>query len=166
MRLSLIVAVARNGVIGRDGGLAWKISDDLKLFKQVTSGHPVIMGRKTYDSIGKPLPNRVNIVVSRSMENRDGVIAARSIEQAIEKAKAAAQTLGVDEIFVIGGQTLYEKTIALADRIYLTLVDAEVEGDVRFPPIDDAQWARRHTGHAGKSARNQHGCDFFILDRL
>jgi len=166
MRLSLIVAVARNGVIGRDGGLAWKISDDLKLFKQVTSGHPVIMGRKTYESIGKPLPNRVNIVVSRSMEDSEGVIAARSVEQAILKAKAAAQSLGVDEIFVIGGQALYEKTLAAADRIYLTAVDAEVEGDVRFPPIDDSQWKRRRTGHAGKSARNQHDCDFFILDRL
>ncbi len=165
MRLSLIVAVARNGVIGRDGGLAWKISDDLKRFKEVTTGHPVIMGRKTFDSIGKPLPNRINIVVSRSMKEREGVIVARSIGRAIELAKASARGVSVDEAFVIGGADLYEKTLPAANRIYLTKVEADVEGDVRFPLFDESQWERRLVGRAKKSDRNQHACDFFILER-
>lgn len=165
MRLSLVVAVARNGVIGRGGGLAWKISDDLKRFKEITTGHPIIMGRKTFDSIGKPLPNRINIVVSRTMNEREGVTVARTVEEAIDKARDAAGELGVDEIFVIGGADLYEKTLPLADRLYLTEVDAIVEGDVRFPRFDPAEWRKRAAGRAEKSGRNEHACGFFILDR-
>ena len=165
MRLSLIVAVARNGVIGRNGGLAWKISDDLKRFKETTTGHPVIMGRKTFESIGKALPNRVNIVVSRAMTDRDDAIVARSIGEAVQIAKAAAKDMEVGEALVIGGSDIYERTLPVADRIYLTEVDAEVEGDVRFPSIDEALWVRRRTGRVEKSERNQHACDFFILDR-
>lgn len=165
MRLSLVVAVAKNGVIGRDGGLAWRISDDLKRFKELTTGHPVIMGRKTFDSIGKSLPKRVNIVVSRTMNDREGVIVARSVEQAIEAATDAAKRMGVDEIFVIGGADLYAKTLPLADRIHLTEVDAIVEGDVRFPPFDTSDWRRRPLGRAEKSAGNEHACGFYILDR-
>lgn len=165
MRLSLVVAVAKNGVIGRDGGLAWKISDDLKRFKELTTGHPVIMGRKTFDSIGRPLPKRVNIVVSRTIDDRESVIVARSVEQAIEAATDAAKRMGVDEIFVIGGADLYAKTLPLADRIHMTEVDAAVEGDVWFPPFDPAQWRRRSAGRAEKSARNEHACEFYILDR-
>ncbi len=165
MRLSLVVAVAKNGVIGRDGGLAWKISDDLKRFKEITTGHPIIMGRKTFDSIGKPLPNRINIVISRTINEREGVIVARTVEQAIKAARDAAKELGVEEIFVIGGADLYEKTLPLADRLYLTEVDAVVEGDVRFPRFDPADWRKRSTGRAEKSGRNEHACEFFILDR-
>lgn len=164
-RISLIVAVARNGVIGRDGGLAWKISDDLKRFREITTGHPVIMGRKTFDSIGKPLPKRTNIVVSRTMGETDGVFVARTVEAALDEARRAAAEMNVDEVFVIGGADLYKKTLPLADRLYLTEVDAQVMGDVRFPPIDEAQWGRRPTGRAAKSDRNQHDCAFFILDR-
>ena len=165
MRLSLIVAIAKNGVIGSDGGLAWKISDDLERFREVTTGRPVIMGRKTFDSIGRPLPNRINIVVSRSMAERDGVIMARTVEEAIDKARRSAAEMKVGEVFVIGGAELYEATLPLADRVHLTEVDAEVSGDVRFPPLDEAQWDRRRIGRAEKSGRNQHGCEFFILDR-
>ena len=165
MRLSLVVAVAKNGVIGRDGGLAWKISDDLKRFKEITTGHPIIMGRKTFDSIGKPLPNRINIVISRTINEREGVIVARTVEQAIKAARDAAKELGVEEIFVIGGADLYEKTLPLADRLYLTEVDAVVEGDVRFQRFDPADWRKRSTCRAEKSGRNEHACEFFILDR-
>ncbi len=166
MRLSIIVAVARNGVIGRGGGLAWRISDDLKRFKETTTGHPVVMGRKTFDSIGKPLPDRANIVVSRKMPGREGVIAARSLEEAIEIAESEAAGLGVDEVFIIGGADIYRKILPRCDRIYLTEVDADVEGDVYFPPLDPAEWRRRWTGAASRSARNEHDCRFFILDRL
>lgn len=165
MRLSLVVAVAKNGVIGREGGLAWKISDDLKRFKELTIGYPVIMGRKTFNSIGKPLPKRTNIVVSRTMNDREGVIVARSVDEAIEAATEAARRMGVDEIFVIGGADLYAKTLPLADRIHLTEVDAIVEGDVWFPPFDSSNWSRRSVGRAEKSTGNEHACEFYILDR-
>lgn len=165
MRLSLIVAAARNGVIGRNGGLAWKISDDLKWFRSLTTGKPVIMGRRTFDSIGKPLPNRTNIVVSRTMEPREGVVIVRSIEDALTRAAELASADGVNEMFIIGGAELYGSTLPLADRIYLTAVDADVEGDVRFPAIDPKDWSRQLVGRAEKSDRNEYACEFFILDR-
>ncbi|MCB2113327.1 MAG: dihydrofolate reductase [Parvularculaceae bacterium] len=165
MRLALIVAAARNGVIGRNGGLAWKISDDLKWFRRQTTGKPVIMGRRTFDSIGKALPDRVNIVVSRTMAPVEGVIVERTIEDALRRGAEAASASDVDEFFIIGGAELYASTLALADRIYLTAVDADVDGDARFPPIDPKDWIRRLAGRAEKSARNEHACEFFILDR-
>lgn len=166
MLISLIVAVSRNGVIGRDGGLAWKISDDLKRFRVLTIGKPVLMGRKTFDSIGKPLPDRANIVVSRSMDERDGVIVARTIEDGLRAASDVAAGLGSNEIVVIGGAEIYASTLPRAGRIYLTEVDAVVDGDVRFPIFDPAEWARRPDGAAEKSLRNEYGCRFFILDRV
>lgn len=165
MRLALIVAVARNGVIGRGGGLAWRISDDLKWFKSVTTGKPVIMGRRTFDSIGKPLPDRLNIVISRTMAPREGVEVASSIEDALRRAADAASALDAAEIFIIGGAEIYARTLPLADRIYLTAVDADVAGDVRFPAIEPKDWTRRLVGRAEKSPRNDHACEFFILDR-
>lgn len=165
MRISLVVAVARNGVIGRKGGLAWKISDDLKRFRDLTTGHPVIMGRKTYDSIGRPLPNRINIVISRSMAPTEGVLVARSIEEAIRLGAEAAARLDVEEMFVIGGADIYAKTLPLADRIHLTAVAADIEGDVRMPAFDPAAWTKQSVGRAEKSARNEYDCEYFILDR-
>ncbi len=165
MRISLVVAVAKNGVIGRNGGLAWKISDDLKRFRALTTGKPVVMGRKTFDSIGKPLKGRTNIVVSRSMAPQDGVILARTVDDALRLAADAAARLGVDEICVIGGAEVYRRTLPLADRIHLTEVDALVDGDVHFPEIDPAAWTRTPDGGCEKSVRNEHTCRFFILDR-
>lgn len=165
MRIALIVAVARNGVIGRNGGLAWKISDDLKWFKSTTMGKPIVMGRKTFDSIRKPLPGRTNIVVSRTMGDVDGVIVERSVADALNRAAECGRESGLEEIFVIGGAEIYARVLPRADRIYLTEVDADVEGDVRFPPIDPKDWTRRLVGSAEQSARNDHGCAFFILDR-
>ena len=165
MRLALIVAAARNGVIGRNGGLAWKISDDLKWFRERTTGKPVIMGRRTFDSIGKPLPKRTNIVVSRTMELCDGIIVERTIEDALRRGAEEASAADVDEIFIIGGAELYAATLPLADRIYMTAVDEDIAGDVRFPSIDPKDWSRRLVGRADKSDRNEHACEFFILDR-
>ncbi len=165
MRLALVVAIAETGVIGRDGGLAWRISDDLKWFREITTGKPVIMGRKTYDSIGKPLANRTNIVVSRSMPRTEGVTTARSIEDALKAGADAALVLRADEICVIGGAEIYARTLPLADRIYLTAVNADVSGDVRFPHFDPGDWTKRLVGAAEKSVRNQHSCEFFVLDR-
>jgi dihydrofolate reductase len=165
MRVAIIVAVARNGVIGRDGGLAWRISDDLKWFRSVTTGKPVVMGRRTFDSIGKPLPNRVNIVVSRTMDARDGVVVAPSVEEALQLGAEAAAHLDADEVCVIGGGEIYAATLPLASRLYLTEVEAEVEGDTRFPATDLTGWSRRRVGGAEKSSHNEHSCGFFILDR-
>jgi dihydrofolate reductase len=165
MRISIVAAVGRNGVIGRGGALPWRLSDDLKRFRRITSGKPVIMGRKTYDSIGKPLPDRCNIVVSRTAVALAGAQVARSVEDALQRAEDARQELGAEEICVIGGADIFRAALPSADRIYLTEVDADTEGDVYFPPIDPSEWTRRFEGEAPRSMRNEHTCRFFVLDR-
>lgn len=141
MNLAIIVAVAKNGVIGINNKLPWHLPQDLKYFKTVTLGKPVIMGRKTYESIGRPLPGRTNIVVTRnnSWETPDGVIAVRSLEQAI----ASAQTNLSDEaneIVVIGGAEIYRQALTLANKIYLTEVDMQPDGDAFFSLTDMRNW--------------------------
>jgi dihydrofolate reductase len=165
MRIALVVAAARNGVIGREGGLAWKISGDLKRFKEITLGKPVVMGRKTFDSIGRPLPERVNIVVTRRAGPIEGALVAPSVEEALRLGFEAAAHLDTDEVCVIGGAEIYAQTMALASRIYLTEVEAEVDGDTSLPAIDPAQWSRRPAGRVEQSSRNEHSAAFFVLDR-
>ncbi len=166
MRIALVVAVAENGVIGSGGGLAWKISDDLKWFKKITLGKPIVMGRKTFDSIGKALPGRANIVVTRSRTfAAEGVTAVASLDAALAAAEAAAKGAGAEEICVIGGGEIYRQTLPRAGRIYLTRVEARVEGDTFFPPIDPAQWRDTAAGGCERSEKNQYSCRFFILDR-
>ncbi|MGY6627400.1 MAG: dihydrofolate reductase [Oceanicaulis sp.] len=139
--IALVVAVARNGVIGRDGDLPWRISSDLKRFKQVTLGKPVVMGRKTWDSLPrKPLPGRANIVISRSLAEAPGALVRRDLDEALEAAEAAALADGATEICIIGGAQIYAAVLARASRIYLTEVDLAPEGDSRFPALDPAQW--------------------------
>lgn len=167
IRIALVVAVAENGVIGNAGALPWRISDDLKWFRKTTMGKPVVMGRKTYESIGEPLSGRDNIVVTRDERfSRGGVIAARSIVEAVAKARECAAARGADEICVIGGGELYAQMIAAADRIYFTRVKAEVEGDGRFPPIVASDWSETVMGNCLKSERNQYACEFVMLDRV
>ncbi|MDZ7627895.1 MAG: dihydrofolate reductase [Parvularculaceae bacterium] len=166
MRIAIVVAAARNGVIGRDGGLAWKISDDLKRFREITLGKPVLMGRKTYESIGKPLPDRINIVISRSPAPIAGVKVVASIEEGLRLAAEAAVHLDAEEICVIGGAEIYAQTLALASRLYWTEVEADVAGDVRFPAFDPADWSKNATGRVERSSRNEHSAAFFVLDRL
>jgi dihydrofolate reductase len=139
--VSLVVALARNGVIGRDGGLPWRLSSDLKRFKANTIGRPVIMGRKTYQSIGRPLPERHNIVVTRDPRFRaDGVTVVADVAAALAVAKASAADNGAREVCVIGGGEIYRQTIGEADRLVVTFVEAEVDGDTRFPDIDAKTW--------------------------
>lgn len=164
--VALVVAVSKNGVIGVGGTLPWRISDDLKWFKEVTMGKPVVMGRKTYESIGKPLSGRANIVVTRAHNWRaDGVIRAGSVEEAIRRAAFQAEQTGAEEICVIGGGEIYAQTIDIATRLYLTEVDVEIEGGVYFPPIRARDWRRSRVGGCDRSDKNQHSCEFFILDR-
>ena len=166
VRLSLAVAADRNGVIGADGDLAWRISDDLKWFKANTLGKPVAMGRKTFQSIGRPLPGRDNIVVTRAGDfSAPGAFVTHSIAEALRLARVCAERRGAEEVCVIGGAEIYAQTIAEADRIYLTRVDAAVAGDVFFPEIDSRQWRETPCGGCEKNSRNEHACEFVILDR-
>ncbi len=145
MKISLVVAVARNGVIGRDGGLPWRLSTDLKRFKALTIGKPIVMGRVCYDSIGKPLPGRPNIVMSRNADFApEGIIVALSFDEAMARARIEAEKIGADEIAVIGGGIIYELAMPLADILHVTHIDHEIEGDTYFPAIDPAIWTETH----------------------
>jgi dihydrofolate reductase len=137
----LLAAVADNGVIGRDNALPWRLSSDLKRFKALTMDKPLIMGRKTYLSIGKPLPGRTNIVVTRDRDFRaDGVTVAHSVGEAIALAREDARRRGAGEICVIGGTDIFAQTLGLADRLEITHVHASPAGDVFFPTIDPKLW--------------------------
>jgi len=134
MIISLIAAMDNNRLIGRDNDLPWHLPDDFKHFKEVTMGKPVVMGRKTFESIGKPLPGRKNIVISRSGFEADGVIAVDSIEAAI------AEVYDAEEVMIIGGASFYQQMILNAHRMYLTHVDTECEGDAWFPEFNLSDW--------------------------
>ena len=135
MQISIIAAVAQNGIIGNQNKLIWYISADLKRFKKITSGHPLIMGRKTYESLPiQPLPKRTNIVISRSNPNFPGAIIADSPEAAL--AHCPADT----EIFISGGSQIYEQFLPLADKLYITVVHHDFEGDATFPEINFEEW--------------------------
>lgn len=134
-RVTLIAAVARNGVIGRNGAIPWRIPGDLARFKRITMGHPVIMGRRTWESLGRPLPGRRNIVISRTPG-----FAPTGAEVFTGLAAALAACADASEVFVIGGTEAYREALPLADRLVLTEIDADVEGDAHFPPFDRGAW--------------------------
>lgn len=137
-RLTLVVARARNGVIGKDGALPWRMSSDLKHFKATTLGKPVLMGRRTWESLGRPLPGRANIVVTRTARvATPGAWTFSDLAAACAAGRAMAEAAGVDDVCVIGGGALYAETLPCADRIVLTEVDLEPDGDVVLPPIDE-----------------------------
>lgn len=132
--ISIIVAVAANGVIGNNNSLLWHISEDLRNFKRITSGHPVVMGRKTFKSLGRPLPNRTNVVVSRTVTEIEGCRVAASLDEAI------AMFPEDEEVFIIGGAQIYAQALDAADKIYLTRVEHDYEGDTSFPEWDATRW--------------------------
>lgn len=135
MIVSIVVAVAANGVIGQNGQLPWRLPDDLKRFKAITDGHAVIMGRITYESIGRPLPGRQNIVISRRIDSAPpGCVGANSLDQALALVERR------DECFVIGGAQIYRDALPLAKKLYLTRVLAEIDGDVLFPSFEEKEW--------------------------
>ena len=137
MKISLIVAMASNRVIGLNNQMPWHLSADLKKFKKITMGSPIIMGRKTYESIGRPLPSRTNIIISRNPDYRqDGCLVVNTIESALEKGCVSA-----GELFVIGGSDLYSATLPMADTLYLTLINKTFAGDTFFPELDEQAWA-------------------------
>jgi len=158
LKISLVVAMDRNGVIGRDNTLPWRLPDDMAHFKRVTMGHPVVMGRRTWESLGgKALPGRRNIVVTRQQDfAAPGAEVVHSLEQAWGAAGEA------DEACVIGGTMLFAETLAAADVIHLTEVDTEVEGDTWFPSFDRSQWVEREVARHPADAR--HAYPFRILE--
>lgn len=166
MRITLIAAIARNGVIGRDGGLPWHLPADLKRFKEVTRGHQVVMGRRTFESLPGPLPKRRNIVVTRQADYQaDGIEVAHSLEEAIAMAEARAES--PDEVlFVLGGAVLYEAALPLADRLDLTMVDAEVDGDTRFPAFDESGWRETESIDHPADADHAMGFRVRVLERV
>lgn len=141
MQLSLIWAMAENRVIGRDNSLPWRLPNDMRHFMQTTMGLPVIMGRKTFESMKAPLPGRTNIVLTQNAEwHREGVQVVPTLEEAIALAESQGLIDGVDEVMIIGGAQIYELALPLADRLYLTIVHAQPEGDVFFPEFDLNPW--------------------------
>jgi dihydrofolate reductase len=157
---SLVVAMARNRVIGRDNQLPWRLPADLAYFKQVTMGHPIVMGRRTHDSIGKPLPGRLNIVVSRNALLRaPGCTVVGSLEEAWKAAGAAS------EVSVIGGTSLFAESLPIADRIHLTEVDAAVPGDTYFPEFDRGDWVEHEVSRHPADDRHSYPFRIVVLDR-
>lgn len=161
MRIGMIAAVARNRVIGRDGDLPWRLPDDLARFKKITLGKPVVMGRRTYESIGKPLANRLNLVLSSTASQIPGCTVVRSVDDAI----AAAEAQGAQELWVIGGETVYAAFLPRADVLELTEVDAEVEGDARFPRIERDAWREASASDHPADPRHAHAFRFVTYER-
>lgn len=166
MKIAFVVAVAENGVIGRGGTLPWYVPSDLKTFKRLTLGKPVIMGRKTFASIGKPLPGRDNIVVTRDGTFKaEGVERASTIEEALAIARRKAAERGVDEIMIIGGAQIYAASLPLADRIYLTRIHARPDGDATFPEPDPAVWREVSRAPVPPDPRDDASGTLLILER-
>lgn len=162
MLISCIVATANNRVIGKNNQLPWYLPDDLKYFKKVTQGHTVIMGRKCYESIGRPLPKRINIVLTRDPYYAStGIRITHNIEEALQLAEDA----GEEEVFIIGGGKIYKQTEIYWDKLYLTEVDLNVEGDVFFPQIDFRQWQIESAIFNPADEKNPHNYTFKVFTR-
>ncbi len=161
MLVSIIVAVSENNVIGKDGHLPWHLSQDLKRFKAITSGHCILLGRKNYEDIGRPLPNRTSIVLSRNPNfNAPGCVVVQSLSDGFRTAEKSGET----ELFVIGGANVYAAAMPFARRLYLTRVLAHVEGDVRMPPLGE-NWKLLREERAERSDRDDFPCLFQVFER-
>jgi dihydrofolate reductase len=168
MRKALIVAMSQNRVIGRNNQLPWHLPGDLKYFKQATMGKPIIMGRKTWDSIGRPLPGRMNVVISRNAawEAPAGTVAASSLNEALKKAGAHAELEGGDEVMIIGGGQIYAEALATVDRMYITKVHAEIDGDAFFPEVNWEEWEEIGREDFSASDNNPYDYSFIVYQRL
>lgn len=157
MTISLIVAAAENNAIGKDNQLLWHLPNDLKFFKNTTWGMPVIMGRKTFEAVNKPLPGRINIVITRQAEwKAEGTITATDLNDALQKAKAT----NCNEIFVIGGGEIYKQSLEIADKIYITRVHAVLDGDTFFPVIDETKWQQTSLQEFAADEKHQYAYSF------
>jgi len=155
MPISIIVAASQNNVIGKNNQLIWRLSADLKRFKALTTGHHIIMGRKTFDSIGKPLPNRTSIIITRQEDYKaEGCIVVNSLEEALTKVPAD------QEAFIIGGGTIYKEAIDKADKLYLTMVHGKFDGDTFFPKLDSKVWESLKREDHMPDEKNEHAYSF------
>ncbi|MEE9342130.1 MAG: type 3 dihydrofolate reductase [Gammaproteobacteria bacterium] len=160
MKISLIVAMAENRAIGKDNQLPWRLSADLKNFKKLTTGKPVIMGRKTFESIGKALPDRLNIVLTRDSHfSAENCTVVHSLEAALTAAS------GAEEVMIMGGAQLYEQTLHQIDKIYLTLVHAQIDGDAFFPKLNSADWLEISRESFEADEKNTENYSFVVLER-
>jgi len=160
MTLTIIAAMSENRVIGRGGGLPWHLPDDLKRFKRLTSGHHVIMGRRTFQALDRPLPNRVNIVITRRPDFApDGALIARDLDEALRLAAPDPDP------FILGGGEIYALALPRADRLELTIVHAEIEGDTFFPEFDERDWTLLHDERHEADARHAHAYSFRTYER-
>lgn len=159
-RIHLVVARAANGVIGREGDLPWRLPNDLRYFKELTMGAPLVMGRRTHESIGRPLPGRLNVVVTSRPETLSpGCVGAAGLDEAFALCGA------VERLFVVGGAALYAAALPLAQVLHITEVEAEVEGDVHFPTLDERQWRQVAIKRHPADARHAHPYAFRTLER-
>ena len=166
MKLALIWAMSRNRVIGRNNALPWHLSEDLRYFKRVTMGKPIIMGRKTWESIGRPLPGRTNIVITRDQNfQAAGVRVVHSLDDALRLAEHVGVIEGAEEVIVIGGAEIYALALPKAERLYLTQVHAEVEGDAWFPEFDLSQWQELAREDFKAEGPNPYPYSFIVLER-
>lgn len=168
MRKALIVAMSQNRTIGRNNQLPWYLPGDLKYFKQATMGKPIIMGRKTWDSIGRPLPGRMNVVISRNPEwsAPAGTVGAASLNEALKKAEAHAELEGGDEVMIIGGGQIYTEALSAVDRMYVTKVHADVDGDAFFPEVNWGEWEEIGREDFSASDDNPYDYSFIVYQRL
>ncbi len=165
MKISLIAAVAENGVIGRDNDMPWHLPDDFAFFKRKTSHHPIIMGRKSLESLGKPLPNRTNIVITRNLDfTADGVTVVHTLDDAVAEAKKATGT--TNEIFVIGGAEIYKLALPIATTLYLTEIHQTYEGDTHFPAFDKHEWQEISRRPHPADERHKVAFDFVEYERI
>ena len=155
MKLSVVAAVSENRVIGRAGGIPWRLRDEQQAVKSLTTGHCLVMGRKTWESIGRPLPGRTSIVVTRQRGYTVPFESVRVVGE-FDAALAAAEALGCEQVFVFGGAALYELALPRADSLYLTRVHAEIEGDVLFPEFDESAWRVVSETRHEPDSRNEH----------
>lgn len=163
MRISAIVAMAKNGAIGKAGEVPWYLPAELARFKEITMGHPIIMGRSTHESIGRALPGRTNIVITHNKKySSAGCLTALSIDEALDLAKKSD---GADEIFIIGGQSIYQQSMSILDRIYLTEVDSNIAGD-KFFKYEPKHWREVSSQEHPADEKNKYAFNFKVLDRL
>jgi len=165
-KIAFVIAVAENRVIGKDGDLPWRLSSDLKLFRRLTMNKPIIMGRRTWESLPRrPLDGRDNIVLTRDRNfAAEGAHVVHSVEAALELGREFAEARGVDEISVIGGAQIYESMLEHADRIYLTEVHGSPEGDTVFPPLDSAKWQEVGSEPINQTERDQYSATLKIME--
>jgi dihydrofolate reductase len=162
----MIVAMADNNIIGKNNDMPWHLPADLAYFKKITLGKPIIMGRKTFESIGRPLPGRRNIVISRDKSYQAmGIDVVHSVEQALALVNGSVENNAVDEIMVIGGGAIYRHCLAQADRLYVTHIKANIEGDTQFPDYDDGTWLKVNSEVRLSDDKNLYPLDFCIYER-